>query len=267
MATSYTAQIQSEYQRLFDTCTIREDTYPEANAIIDKIVSAKERYESVGDQLHIPWYFIGIVHCMEGKLSFKAHLHNGDPLTHRTVHDPKGRPKDGQPPFTWEASAADALKYDKVDQWTDWSVPGMLYKFESYNGFGYRSLSVPIYSPYLWSGSNHYMKGKFIGDHQYSPAAVSKQIGAAVLLRRMVEKQIVSVHVTDRLELVNLLGTSVSFAPDQKMDKVLELQKLLNLAGAHVMEDGKAGRTTSDAYFNLTGSYLTNDPKQPDGHQ
>jgi len=39
--------------------------------------------------------------------SFKLHLHNGDPLTARTVNVPKGRPKTGQPPFAWGISAKD----------------------------------------------------------------------------------------------------------------------------------------------------------------
>jgi hypothetical protein len=38
----------------------------------------------------------------------------------------------------------------------------MLYRFEANNGFGYRKRSVA--TPYLWSYSDHYDKGKFVAD-------------------------------------------------------------------------------------------------------
>ena len=261
MAFSFNPQSQSEYQRLFDTCVINPDKLPEVNSIVDRIVAGRPRYEAVGNKLNIPWYFIGIVHCMEGSLSFNKHLHNGDPLTARTVQVPAGRPKTGQPPFTWEFSAEDSLTYEKIDQWKDWSVPGMLYKLEGYNGFGYRRLQPPINSPYLWSMTNHYTKGKYVADGRFDPKAVSKQTGAAALLRRMAEKQIISLGISDRLTLIKQLGEVVTYAPNREVPKARELQQLLNLAGAHLTPDGKAGKNTSDAYFNLTRQFLKGDPR------
>jgi hypothetical protein len=173
-----------------------------------------------------------------------VHLHNGDPLTAKTVQVPKGRPIAGSAPYKWEVSAEDALTLDKVHLWTDWSIPGMLFKFEGYNGYGYRKLTPPINSPYLWSFSNHYTKGKYVADGKFSPTAVSKQIGAAVFLRRMAEKQIITPGVAERLKLIKQLGQEVGFAPNKYVSKAEELQKLLNLSGAHLMADGKAGRNT-----------------------
>lgn len=258
---SLTSQLRSEYQRLFDTCVIRHERLSEVNTVTDKIANAQQRYEALGNQFNIPWFFIGIIHCMEGSLSFSKHLHNGDSLSKRTVNEPKNRPKTGTLPFTWEASAEDALIYDKVDQWTDWTIPGMLFRLEGFNGYGYRNLPQPINSPYLWSMSNHYTKGKYVADHEYSATAVSKQTGAAVLLRRMAEKQLAVFGITDRLTLIKQLGEAVIFAPNRFSEKAQELQRLLNLAGAHLLTDGKAGRNTSDAYFNITGKYLKSDTK------
>lgn len=257
---NYTPQLQSEYKRLFDTCVIRTEKLADVNDVINRSIANQSRYETVSKIVNIPWYFISIIHCMEGSLSFNKHLHNGDSLTARTVHVPSGRPKTGNPPFAWETSAEDALLYGRINKWKDWSVPGMLYKLEGFNGFGYRKLSQTIHSPYLWSYSNHYTKGKFIRDGEYSPTAVSKQMGAAVLLRRMAEKQIVSFSIDDRLIIIEELGEQVKYAPDRYVAKAEELQKLLNLAGAHLLEDGKAGRNTSDAYFKFTGRYLEGDP-------
>lgn len=260
-AVAYNSQLQSEYQRLFDTCTILPARLPEVNSVVDKMLVSRSRYEAVGARLGIPWYFIAIIHCMEGSLSFAKHLHNGDPLTARTVQVPKGRPKTGQPPFTWEASAEDALIHDKVHLWKDYSVPGMLYKLEGFNGYGYRRLTQPIPSPYLWSMTNHYTKGKFVKDGAYSPTAVSKQTGAAALLRRMAEKQVIQLGISDRLSTIKKLGEIVSYAPNKVVAKARELQEMLNLAGAHLLPDGKAGANTSTAYFNIIGKYLTGDPR------
>ena len=46
-----------------------------------------------------------------------------------------------------------------------------------------RQYGVP--SPYLWSGTNVYTRGKFVRDGVYDPNAVSAQIGAVALLKRM----------------------------------------------------------------------------------
>ena len=42
-------------------------------------------------------------------------------------------------------------------------------------------------SPYLWSGSNHYAKGKYVADGKWSSVAVSGQTGAIPVLKRMAE--------------------------------------------------------------------------------
>ena len=258
MAFSFTPQAASEYQRLFDTCVINPDKLAEIKPIVNKILGGKARYEALANKVGIPWHFIGITHSLEANCSFNAHLHNGDPLTARTIQVPKNRPRTGNPPYTWEFSAEDALS--DFAGWTDWSVPGMLFKLEGYNGYGYHSRG--INSPYLWSFSNHYTKGKFTSDGVYSPTAVSKQCGAAILLRRLTETQAAPVENADRRSLILQLGETVTFAPTRVVEKARELQKMLNLDGAHLLEDGKAGTNTSDAYQRSTGKFLPGDPRR-----
>src|ERR1022692_3987605 len=120
-------------------------------------------------------------------LNFNQHLHNGDPLTARTVHVPAGRPPNGSPPFAWEQSATDALTFQGFANLTDWSLPVILYRLEAYNGFGYRKLAPPINTPYLWSFSNQYTSGKYVADGKFDPHAVSPQCGAAVILLQMAQ--------------------------------------------------------------------------------
>lgn len=139
----------------------------------------------------IPWYFIACTHYLECSFDFKKHLHNGDPLTGYTVRVPANRPKVGHPsPFTFEESAVDALKLMKFDQINNWNLPTVLRKLEAYNGFGYYKFH-SINSPYLWSFSNQYTKGKYVSDGKFDAEAVSKQMGAAVILKRMEERALI----------------------------------------------------------------------------
>ncbi|MGC3944721.1 MAG: hypothetical protein QM762_09390 [Chryseolinea sp.] len=252
-----TPQMKSDYQRLFDSCVIKSAKFPEIDRCVQTILLKRSSYEAVEAAVRVPWYFVGIVHNLEGNGDLTKHLHNGDPLTARTTRVPAGRPRTGNPPFSWTVSAIDALQLKTLDQWTDWSIPGMLFQFERYNGFGYRRFGID--TPYLWSYSNHYTKGKFVQDGIFSDSAVSKQCGAAVLLRRMGERQIAVTGQLDLISQIKALGGSVEFAPNKYRANAEELQKLLNRAGLPLRIDGKAGGMTSDAYFAVSGKYLRGD--------
>jgi lysozyme family protein len=254
---SLTNNLQREYGDLFNTCNIEQSKATIVENIITRIVANKNRYEMVGSPLNIPWYFIGVIHSMESGLSFNGHLHNGDPLTSRTKHVPAGRPVKGNPPFTWEESASDALQFQKLDRWTDWSVPGLLYKLEDYNGWGYRTNHPHVLSPYLWSFSNHYTKGKYIADGTWSETAVSRQCGAAVLLRRMAEKEIIQISSTP------IPSGPVLKYSKRKIKYGVELQAFLNkFPGVFLKEDGAPGEKTSGAVDEVFGFYLKGDPRE-----
>ena len=181
------ADEKDEYSNLWAEMAIRRDKLSEVDSIVERIVRHKEAYRSVERLTRVPWFAIAIIHNLEAGGDFNSHLHNGDPLTARTVHVPAGRPRSGNPPFTWEESAVDALEYDGPTQVTVWSTEHLAYLFEGFNGWGYREYHPHVKSPYLWSFSNHYTKGKYVGDGQWSETAVSRQCGAMVLLKRLQE--------------------------------------------------------------------------------
>jgi len=182
-APKFTAALAKEYSDLFNRCKIAPDKMAEVKEVVQRILQYQNRYASIAAQSTVPWYVIAVIHNMECGLDFTKHLHNGDSLKRRTVNVPAGRPKIGQPPFTFEVSALDALEYDKLTEWDDWSIGGICYKLEGFNGWGYRARD--INSPYLWSYSNLYTSGKYVADNKWSGTAVSSQCGAAVILRRM----------------------------------------------------------------------------------
>jgi len=172
------------YADQFHACSIKTEHAAEVQAEAERIRVHRQRYAAVAAHFPgMPWWVPGILHSLECGLSFHQHLHNGDPLSARTVQVPKGRPKTGTPPFTWEESARDALVYDGLDQITDWSPGAALAAFENYNGTGYRRRGVP--SPYLWSFTDQYRCGKYTADGRYDPLAVSRQCGCAALLKHL----------------------------------------------------------------------------------
>jgi lysozyme family protein len=176
------AQLADEYRVYWDACTPRKECQENVKYYAKRLADGRKAYEQAAAAMGgMPWAFIGVIHGMECGFDFAGHLHNGDPLTVRTVHVPAGRPSTGAPPFTWHESALDALTGRGFRTVTDWSVPHMLFLLEKYNGFGYRARRVP--TPYLWSFSNLYKSGKFVADGRFSAKAVSRQCGAALMLK------------------------------------------------------------------------------------
>ncbi len=178
------------YTKLWNTMIVKPEIENLAKEHITQFYTPYlDRYEVAEKLTKFPKYLIFTIHILEcgqyfpKNLQFTRHFHNGDPLTGRTVRVPKGRPKTGKPPFTWEESVADALLnfYWKPKEW---NIETMLEFAERYNGLGYKKYG--INSPYLWSGTNHYNRGKFGSDGKFYPNLVSKQIGVAVYLKILI---------------------------------------------------------------------------------
>lgn len=185
------AQVEKGYAKLWAEMVVRPERLAAARAVATRINANRARYEKVAAVVGCPWWFVGVVHNLEGGASFQTHLHNGQSLLRRTTAVPAGRPPAsvGDPPFTWEVSAVDALRYQKIDKVPSWSIPRLLWEWELWNGLGYYGR---INSPYLWSFSNLYERGKFESDGRYVATLVSQQCGAAVALRAMIDMGYVS---------------------------------------------------------------------------
>lgn len=147
-----------------------------------KLLRSKSRYEKVGNQLGIPWWFIAILHNRESGGNFAGVLHNGEHIIgtpRKTSLVPAGRG-----PFTsWEQAAVDALQLKGLHKIRDWTVERVCFEAERFNGFGYYWHGVP--SAYLWAFSNIYLGGKYIRDGVWSAEARDAQLGVMPLLKRM----------------------------------------------------------------------------------
>jgi lysozyme family protein len=182
--------LRQEYQQRFDAAKVFPARQEVVAQSVRKILGNRARYERITKSMTMPWYFLAIIHGMEADFRFDSHLHNGDPLTGRTVRVPAGRPAGGKPPFSWEESAMDALTVNRYDKWNDWSIAGMLVAWERYNGLGYRPHG--IHSPYVWACTDLYAKGRYVADGRFDANAESRQCGAVAMLKGLIATGAVS---------------------------------------------------------------------------
>jgi lysozyme family protein len=180
---------------------MRVTRIPEFDATAKRLCApdAKPRYMAVTERLKelhlqpVPWWFIAVVSEREygGPPHWDKQLGQGDPLNHVSRHAPVGRgpflahPGDTPGNDAWTRGALDAL----VDcapypaKWTDWTPGGTLTIGEEYNGLGYAARGVP--SAYVWSGTDQYVRGKYVADHVYRASAIDVQEGIAPIIARM----------------------------------------------------------------------------------
>lgn len=169
----------------WDKAIVRTSKQSEVRWVARQIERNKSRYVGLEKSTGVPYWAIACLHNMECSLNFSKHLHNGDSLTKRTWQVPAGRPKTGNPPFSFEESAKDALYYDKMDKVNWKSLDASLNAFEEYNGVGYRKYHPDVPTPYLWSATTIYEKGKYVQDGKWSSTAVSSQIGVAAIMKEL----------------------------------------------------------------------------------
>lgn len=262
--TTLSQKLRDEYTGLFASCQITAARRTTVDRAARAVIANQARYRAVGDPLGIPWTVIAAIHNLESSQSFKRHLHNGDPLTARTVQVPAGRPRDGAPPFTWEFSAQDALRYEKFDRISDWSLPAALFHIEGYNGWGYRKHHPEVLSPYLWSFTNQYTSGKYVADGKWSKTAVSEQCGAAALLRRLAELGQLDLQLDAQAPTLPQVVRYATVKPRARdeLARAMALQEWLNTnLGIFLRVDGICGEKTSNAWKSISGAYLPGDPR------
>lgn len=212
---------------------------PEFIPVAKRLFAAKSRYQAVEAKTGVPWYVIAVIHEREASQSWTKQLAQGDPLSNVSTHVPKGRG-----PFkTWEDGAYDALVNcaPYAARNNDWSIGSMLAMLEAYNGLGYYNKGLP--SPYIWSGTDQYIKGKYVADGKFDANAVDKQLGCAGLLIEM--------RLLDPSIKLDGSAPTASTTPTLRRGAtgadVKTLQKALNANGLVVIEDGIFGASTESA--------------------
>jgi lysozyme family protein/peptidoglycan hydrolase-like protein with peptidoglycan-binding domain len=239
--------LKDGYERNWANLQIRPTRTDEASKEAKRLLHGKDIYQQIQDKTGVPWWFVGLCHCRESHFDFDTYLGNGESLGRITTIVPKGRgPFTG--PTAFVDGAVDALRLEGFVGANDWSIARALFRLEQFNGFGYRSRGVN--SPYLYGGSNIYgppeaRAGKFIRDHDFDPNAVDPQLGAAVLLKAVLELD-TSINLGAGIPMA---GEPVAQPDDELAQTVLLVQASLNKLGTtpRLAEDGKNGPKTRDA--------------------
>lgn len=157
------------------------------------VPTALARLGRVFDATKIPVVVQATIGERECGFDFTKNWGQGDPLTHPSIHVPKGRPPLGAAPndrfpVSWEYAAIDAFTVcDKLNVISvpAWYLAYACWKWEGFNGFGYRAHG--IRSPYVVGGTNLQQPGKYVADGKYDPNHMDAQLGALPVALRMIE--------------------------------------------------------------------------------
>lgn len=188
----------SEYRARFEKAVLRTDKkfQDDLNFLIGKIQKNKSEYEKVEAATKVPWYFVAGLHSLESGLDFSTWLANGDPLSAPTRQVPAGlKLTPNSPHSAWVNGAIVSLEHEGFDALHFDTIEECLAAAELYNGTGYltgkqgQNTTPKRTSPYLWSGTDQYVKGKYVADGEFDPEAVSQQIGMVPLLKKLVASE------------------------------------------------------------------------------
>lgn len=144
----------------------------------------KARYQAVANRANVPPALVAAIHWRESTGDFGTYLHQGDPLGKKAVNEPNDIPVMDN----WEDAAVHALSMkDKaatgsafgLDATTTDAATLAAYA-EMYNGTGYHDRGIA--SPYVYSGTDEYQKGKYVSDGKFSKNAKDQQLGVMVML-------------------------------------------------------------------------------------
>ena len=175
------AALEPEYNNLL--ARMRITRHAEATIIAGKLLQfVKEgKYAEVSEKLGIPQLFIATSFEREASSDFRLSPAQGDPWNEVSRHVPKGL----GPYQSWMASAISTYTSERLDQIgkENWTWARLCYEGELFNGFGYRAHGV--HTPYDWSGTSNYARGKFTGDHRFDFTVADQQLGIIPVARIM----------------------------------------------------------------------------------
>lgn len=177
------AQLRSEYEH--DLAILRVTKPQEVDRIARRLIKgdAVAQYAAVQRALGIPIAVQAAICERESGADFSKSPAQGDAWNRVSRNVPRGK----GPYDSWYASAIDA--WHNIDHLDDnsapWSKPYAMWKFEGFNGFGYRSHG--IRSPYNLGGTNLQQPGKYTSDGHFDPNTMDTQIGTVPVMLRMIE--------------------------------------------------------------------------------
>ncbi len=174
--------LKGELANLWATCVIAPEKKAKLRARAHQLLNGLDIYKEIQRLTGVPIVVIAAIHEREGAGSFTTYLGNGQALNRRTTIVPIGRG-----PFnSFVDGAVDALVLEGYTTLAPWTIEKALWAFEKFNGFGYRFKH--LNSPYVWGATNHQQVGKYVADNVFDPNVWDTQIGAAAMMKALVEE-------------------------------------------------------------------------------
>ena len=241
--------LRPEYEALLASMKVTREA--EVEAIAGKLLGfAREGlYTQVSLDTGVPIVWMATSFEREASSNFNDSPAQGDPWHEISVHVPKGRG-----PFTsWAAAAKDAYHLDGLDQVGagNWTAARACYEGELFNGFGYRAHGV--HSPYLWSGTSNYVKGKFVADGVWDANHVDTQLGIVPVMLRMISLMPTLDFAMPPPPLPAPDGLGTHEGRDTAW--VQRALNILNVEGTPLIEDNNYGRHTRRAVAAYQGAH------------
>lgn len=194
-------ELSAEYESWVAHCRPLSGRIAEIDRVALRLTapSALARLGRVFDATKIPVVVQATIGERECGFDFTKNWGQGDALTRPSVHVPKGRPPLGAPPndrfpVTWEFAAIDAFTVcDRLDVISvpSWCLAYACFKWEGYNGFGYRAHG--LRTPYVLGGTNLQQPGKYTADGIFKTTnpdgspLFDAQLGCLPIALRMIE--------------------------------------------------------------------------------
>ena len=204
-------------------------------------------YNEVFDLIKVPQVIQATICEREDGNDFTKNPAQGDPWNRRSIHVPRNRGPFG----SWVEAAVDA--WTVCDQLyvlsvPAWSLAYSCWKWEGYNGFGYRAHG--IRTPYVLGGTNLQQPGKYISDGSFDPNHMDTQLGALPVAMRMIEL-VPSLSLGDAIAMIPPPPSVVTPLPagvGGSLTGTKWVQQSLNiLQNAELGVDGSFGRQTRAA--------------------
>ncbi len=236
--------LRPEYTTLLAQMRIirTEETDETARKLLGLV--AARHYDEACDAAGVPRAWAAASFEREASSNFRLSPAQGDPWNEVSRHVPRG-----VGPFaSWAAAAIFAYRHESLDKVgvSNWSWERACFEAEAFNGFGYRARGV--HSPYLWAGTNHYARGKFVADGRFDPNAHDGQLGVIPVMRRMVQiNKLLEFALPKGGGLAEAGNAAPPITPPEGVHNAATLQEHLNALGSHLTVDGNYGRITRAA--------------------
>lgn len=249
------AELQPEYESWVAHCRPLPEREHEIDSVARRLTrpEAMAHFDAVFARLAIPQVVQATICEREDGCDFSKNPAQGDPWNQVSRHVPRGRG-----PFrSWDEAANDAwtvCDHLNVLSVPAWSLAYACWKWEYYNGGGYRAHG--IRTPYVVGGTNLQQAGKYVADGDFDAHHMDTQLGCLPIALRMIELvpslalgDAVAATLTDE-ELKQCPVASPPLAVGGALTGVKWVQASLNVA-EHIVPpldvDGSFGKETRAA--------------------